>query len=65
MTTLLFLLLAVLVLRALAGPAARRGTPASSWSEAGRRLVRDVLTGARALARLDGGRRDRIGRPWS
>ncbi|MDP5183657.1 hypothetical protein QOZ88_13510 [Blastococcus sp. BMG 814] len=65
MTTLLFLLLVLLVLRALARPAGRRAVPASSWPEAGRRLAREVLSGARELARLDAGRRDRIGRPWS
>ncbi|MGY1723426.1 hypothetical protein [Blastococcus sp. SYSU DS0533] len=65
MTTLLFLLLVLLVLRALAGPAGGRGAPAASWADAGRRLAREVLAGARTLGRLDAGRRDRIGRPWS
>ncbi|MCF6735159.1 hypothetical protein [Blastococcus sp. KM273129] len=65
MTTLLFLLLALLVLRALAGPGARQGSPPWSWPEAGRRLTREVLAGARVLGRLDAGRRDRMGRPWS
>ncbi|MGY1828642.1 MULTISPECIES: hypothetical protein [unclassified Blastococcus] len=66
MTTLLFLLLVVVALRTLAGPARRRrdARPAS-WPEAGRWLVEDVLAGARELGRLDAGRRERAGRPWS
>jgi hypothetical protein len=65
-TTLLFLLLVVLALRALARSAGRRrDARPSSWPEAGRWLVEDVLAGARELGRLDAGRRDRRGRPWS
>ncbi|MGY2004958.1 hypothetical protein [Blastococcus sp. SYSU DS1024] len=66
MTTLLFLLLLVLVLRSLGRPAG--GTPrepVASWSAAGRRLAGEVLTGVRTLGRLDAARRDRTGRPWS
>ncbi|WP_166533154.1 hypothetical protein [Blastococcus xanthinilyticus] len=66
MTTLLFLLLLVLALRALGrGPGRRPRDPAGSWSEAGRRLARDVLAGVRALSRLAAARRDRVGSPWS
>jgi hypothetical protein len=66
MTTVLFLLLLLLVLRSLGRPAAGLSRePPATWSEAGRRLAADALAGVRALGRLDAARRDRIGRPWS
>ena len=65
MTTLLFLLLLLLALRALGRTSGRPREPAGSWTEAGRRLARDALAGVRVLGRLADARRDRIGSPWS
>ena len=66
MTTLLFLLLLVVALRALGRPAGgARREPVASWTAAGRRLAGEVLAGVRVLGRLDAVRRDRVGRPWS
>jgi hypothetical protein len=66
-TTLLLLLLVLLVLQALGAPPATRRSrgPVTSWGMLGRRLVGDVVNGARTLSRLDAARRDRLGRPWS
>ncbi|MGY2067950.1 hypothetical protein [Blastococcus sp. SYSU DS0619] len=65
MTTLLFLLLLLLVLRTLGRPAPRSREPAGSWAAVAHRLTGDVLAGVRVLGRLAAARRERIGRPWS
>ncbi|MDK3258671.1 hypothetical protein [Blastococcus capsensis] len=65
MTTFLFLLLLLLVLRSLGHPAAGPfRDPPASWSEVAHRLAGDALAGVRVLSRLDATRRDRAGRPW-
>ncbi|WP_346622686.1 hypothetical protein [Blastococcus montanus] len=66
MTTILFLLLLLLVLRSLGRPAAGPArAPVGPWSGTGGRIAADVVAGVRVLDRLSVARRDRIGRPWS
>ncbi|NEK86674.1 hypothetical protein GCU60_13055 [Blastococcus saxobsidens] len=66
MTTLLFLVLLLLFLRALGRPVSGPPrAPAVTWSEVGARLAGDVLAGGRLLGRLHAAGRDRVGRPWS
>jgi hypothetical protein len=65
--TVLFLVLCVLVFRALGRPGRtdEDGSPAPTWADAARTWARDVAHGVRVLARLDEARRDRLGRPWA
>jgi hypothetical protein len=67
--TVLFLVLCVLVFRALGNPArsAEGGwtAPGTTWEAVARRWAREVAEGARVLVRLDQARRDRLGRPWT
>lgn len=65
--TVLFLVLCVLVFRALGNPRGsgdRTTPPGAPWDVVARVWTRDVVRGARVLARLSDARGERLGRPW-